>query len=121
MCKNWQKDLTKEERKVVDAAMEKLHTLIDTIEATGTPFEKIFNNDVIKYDVLGNNFFTFKYKGPSSTQVRILYHFKRTSENSYVLDIHDVYIKHKDLPKGKKNEYIRIFEQYVENYIKTHS
>lgn len=121
MCRNWDKELTKEERKVVDMAMDKLRTLINTIEATGTPFEKIFNNDVIKYDVLGHNFFTFKYKGPSSTQARILYRFNRINEQSYTLDIHKVYIKRKDFNKGKSNEYIRIFENYVNNYIKTHS
>ena len=114
MCKDWKKDLNKEEIKVVEKAMTKLRYLIDTVESTGTPFEKIFNNDTIKYDVLGNNFYTFKYKGLANTQARILYRFIRTSLDTYELEIHLVHIKRSDL--NIQRTYIDKFERYVKNY-----
>lgn len=114
MCKDWKKNHTKEEIKVVEKAMTKLRYLIDTVESTGTPFEKIFNNDTIKYDVLGNNFFTFKYKGLANTQARILYRFIRKDPDTYDLEIHMVYVKRKD--SNIQRTYIDEFERYVKKY-----
>ena len=42
------KKLDNKEKELVDRALKKLEKQIDIIESTGTPFEKIFNNDSIK-------------------------------------------------------------------------
>lgn len=40
-------------RQLTEKAMAKLDTQIKTLEEGGVKFEKLFNNDAIKYDVLG--------------------------------------------------------------------
>lgn len=111
MC-DWKKDITKEDLKLVDKAMTKLRHYIDEIENSGTPFELICNNDKIKYDILGNGFFVFKYTGPSRTQLRILYRFIRQEGNKYNLEIHKVYSK-KHTVNGFQNQYLKDFEIYL--------
>lgn len=115
MCKDWKKKLPVDEVRNVEAGMKKLRSMIEQLEGQGTPFEKIFNNDVIKYDILGNNFFVFKHHGKANSQVRILYRFVRNPDKSFDLEIHQVYIKRKDLGK-LQNAYLKDFEKYVKNY-----
>lgn len=113
MCKNtenWTKGLSEKEIKIVQQAMIKLHRMIDEYEKAGVLFEKIFNNDVIKYDVLGKNFYTFKAHGEDRAQLRILYRFIRTDEG-FDLECHKVMIKRRNDKK-----YIHDFEKYVMNY-----
>lgn len=111
MCKDWKKELTREEVKIVEIAMKKLKGLIDQFESSGTPFEKIFNNDVIKYKVMGNNFYVFKFQGASRTQARILYEFIRKPDG-YDLKVHSVYIKRS---YRFENEYFEQFRKYMES------
>ena len=40
------------------------------------PFEKIFNNESIKYDVFDKNFYIFKGHGRDKAQIRIKKHRK---------------------------------------------
>lgn len=115
MCKDWRKKYPVDEIRNVEAGIKKLRSMIEQIEASGTPFEKIFNNDVIKYDVLPKNFFVFKHHGKMNSQVRILYRFIRKPDNSFEIEIHQVYIKRKDLGK-LQNVYLKDFEKYVKNY-----
>lgn len=98
------------ERELINRAMLKLEKQITVIENGGTAFEKIFNNDAIKYDVLGYGFYTFKFVAENSSQLRILYRFVREND-SFVLECHKVEIKRRS---GK--EYIRKFEDYVKTY-----
>ncbi len=105
------KKLDNKEIELVDRALNKLEKQIDIIESTGTPFEKIFNNDSIKYDVLGKNFFTYKFVAENSSQIRILYRFVRNEDNSYIIECHKVEVKRRS---GK--EYIKKFEEYVKTY-----
>ena len=65
------KKLDNKEKELVDRALRKLENQINIIESTGTPFEKIFNNDSIKYDVLGKNFYTYKFVAENSSKIRI--------------------------------------------------
>ncbi len=105
------KKLDNKERELVDRALNKLERQIDVIEETGTPFEKIFNNDSIKYDILGKSFYTYKFVAENSSQIRILYRFVRNNDNSYDLECHRVEVKRRS---GK--DYIKKFENYVKGY-----
>lgn len=105
------KKLDNKEKELVDRALNKLERQIDVIEETGTPFEKIFNNDSIKYDILGKSFYTYKFVAENSSQIRILYRFVRNTDNSYDLECHRVEVKRRS---GK--EYIKKFENYVKGY-----
>lgn len=115
MCKDkdWKKKLPVDEIRNVESGIKKLKSMIEQHEAQGVPFEKIFNNDVIKYDILGKNFYTFKHHGKSNSQVRILYRFIRPTEKTFEIEVHKVYIKRKDL---SEKVYIHMFESYVRNY-----
>ncbi len=105
------KKLDNKEKELVDRALNKLKKQIDIIESTGTPFEKIFNNDSIKYDILGKNFYTYKFVAENSSQIRILYRFVRNENDSYTIECHKVEVKRRS---GK--EYIKKFEEYVKTY-----
>lgn len=107
------KKFTPSERKEIIRGFEKLNSLISVFEAEGIAFEKIFNNDKIKYDVLGKNFYTFKYSGKDRSQIRVLYRFVRSEDgkDKFLLEMHGVRIKRR---KGK--EYIQEFTDYVNNY-----
>lgn len=104
------KKLDNKEKELVDRALNKLENQINVIEATGTPFEKIFNNDSIKYDILGKSFYTYKFVAENSSQIRILYRFVR-KDKDYDLECHKVEVKRRS---GK--EYIKKFEEYVKLY-----
>ena len=104
------KKFDNKEQELINRALKKLERQITTFESTGTPFEKIFNNDAIKYDVLGKGFYTYKFVAENSSQLRILYRFVRT-DNGFDLECHKVEIKRRS---GKG--YIKDFEEYVKNY-----
>ena len=114
MCKDWKKKLPVDEIRNVERGISKLKSMIEQYEAQGTPFEKIFNNDVIKYDVLPKNFFVFKHHGTQNSQIRILYRFVRKPDKKFDIEIHQVYIKRKDL--NLQNTYLKDFEKFVANY-----
>jgi hypothetical protein len=105
------KKLDNKEKELVDRALNKLEKQINIIEETGTPFEKIFNNDSIKYDILGKGFYTYKFVAENSSQIRILYRFVRINSSSYDLECHKVEVKRRS---GK--DYIKKFENYVKTY-----
>lgn len=108
-CKEYEK-VNPELKKSIDKGMERLISLIKGKEENGEPFEKIFNNETIKYDVLSERFFTFKAHGPDSTQLRLLYEFKRDGNDTHI-------ILHKFFEKRRtNNKYITIFREYVKNY-----
>lgn len=108
-CKEYAK-LKPELKKCIDKEMERLISLIKATEESGTPFEKIFNNEVIKHNVLSEKFFTFKTHGPDSTQLRLLYEFKRDGENTYII-LHKFFVK-----RRTSNEYLTDFKEYAKNY-----
>lgn len=99
------------EKREVIKAFDKLKNLIDTEESYGTMFEQIFNNETIKYDILGSGFYTFKAQGRDRSQMRLLYHFSRLANGEYDLQLHKAYIKRRS---GK--EYMSEFASYVEEY-----
>ena len=99
------------EQELIIRAMNKLENQINVIESGGTRFEKIFNNDAIKYDILGTGFYTYKFVAENSSQLRLLYRFVRKENGDFVLECHRVEIKRRS---GK--DYIKKFEEYVKNY-----
>lgn len=108
-CKEYNK-LNHSLKKCIDKEMQRLISLIKDIESNGTPFEKIFNNEVIKHNVLSERFFTFKSHGPDSTQLRLLYEFRRENDKVYIA-LHKVFVK-----RRTSNEYLVDFKEYAKNY-----
>lgn len=102
------KKVSANERRAIDKGMEKLRCMIEQYEHQGQPFEKICNNDTIKYDILGGNFFTFKHQS-QQMPLRILYRFKRTKDD-FNLEVHMAYIK-----KYADKRYMKTFAEYVES------
>lgn len=100
------------EKKEIFKAFEKLRRMIEIKENYGVPFEKIFNNESLKYDVFQKGFYTYKAHGKDNAQIRILYRFIRLSERQFELEMHMVSIKR----RSDKN-YIKQFEKYVECYV----
>lgn len=106
------KKFSPSERKEIMKAFTKLEKMVITLENFGTPFENVYNNDALKYDILGDGFFTYKAQGKDNSQIRILYRFIRKSDNSYVIQMHKVYIKRRNT-----KEYMIEFNDYVKKYI----
>lgn len=102
------KKLDYKEKELTNRALKKLEKQIEQFESTGTPFEKIFNNDSIKYDVLGKGFYTYKFVAENSSQLRILYRFVRNEDNSWNIECHKVEVK-----RRTNKDYIKKFEEYV--------
>ena len=105
------KKLARKDEELMRRGMKKLEAMILQRENSGVRFEKIFNDDVIKYDVFKKNFYTFKFRGEDSSQLRILYRFVRNEDDSFNLECHLVEVKRRS---GK--EYIQKFEKYVANF-----
>ncbi len=99
------------EKKEIIKALKKLKQMIEIEESYGVPFEKIFNNETLKYDVLGNGFYTFKAHGRDKSQIRLLYRFIRISEQKFEIELHMVAIKRKT-----SKDYMKEFQNYVECY-----
>lgn len=99
------KDYSKESnevRKAIISSMEVLFDRINEYEKQGVCFERIFNDDKIKYDKHGK-FFTFKIQ-KSNMQLRILYSYLVYNNESVFL-IADYFIK-----KKNKKDYIKKFD-----------
>ena len=99
------KDYNKESnevRKAIISSMEVLFDRIKEYEKQGICFERIFNDDKIKYDKHGK-FFTFKIQ-KSNMQLRILYSYF-VYNNEPVFLIADYFVK-----KKNKKDYIRRFD-----------
>ena len=90
---------------MMDKGLQKLLRRIRQYESDGISFERIVNDDTVKYDILGNGFYTYKIQ-TTQMPLRILYRFVRT-KSDFVIEVHQVYQKH----KGK--EYIKNFENYA--------
>lgn len=96
----------------INKAFKKLKRMIAVKEQYGIPFEKIFNDETLKYDVLGNGFYTFKAHGRDKAQIRILYKFIRMPEQEFEVEMHMVLIK-----RRTDNEYMKEFQHYVACYV----
>lgn len=96
------------ERREIIKAFEKLKQMIAVKEQYGVPFEKIFDDEVIKYDILGKGFYTYKAHGRDKAQIRILYKFIRMSEQEFEVEMHMVLIK-----RRTDKEYMKEFQRYV--------
>ena len=83
-----------------------------SVWGNGQPFERIFNNESIKYDVFENNFYTYKFRYADNTQLRLLYHFVR-DKDKIIIELHQYAVKR----RNNKN-YIEVFEKYAKNYKK---
>lgn len=107
------KKFHKENEKTKEAINKALNKLCETImqfESEGTPFERIFNNEALKYDIFENNFYTYKFRYADNTQLRILYHFVR-KDGKIIIELHQYAVKR----RTNKN-YIDSFEKYARNY-----
>lgn len=105
MSKNFKK-VSSDEWKAVEKSVVKLKDKILQYEKSGTPFERIFNDDSVKYDAFGKGYYTYK----AQTQrfpLRILYRFVRTDGDS-TIQIHMAFCK-----KYNDNRYIDEFGKYA--------
>ena len=106
------KKFSPDERKEINKAFDKLKYLITEKERYGTEFECIYNDDSIKYDILGKGFYSFKARGKDRAQIRILYKFERINKKDYVLEMHMAVIKRRD-----DKTYMKDFQDYVNRYV----
>lgn len=98
---------------ITDKLVSRLKAYIDSFESSGIPFEKIFNNDKIKYDCYDNNFFCFKMHCDHHKTFRLLYRFIRKTVG-YNIEPHMLVLK-RDTNKSKR-EYLDQFEKYAKSY-----
>ena len=108
-CKDYDK-ASKQLKQTIDKALDKLIYLIEQKEKSGVSFEKIFNDDIIKYDILENNFFTFKFRYKDQTQLRLLYKFSRQND-IITIELHKFVIK-----RRTNKDYIKQFEKYSKEF-----
>ena len=112
-CKEYKK-ASPNLKKALEKGMEKLRDMIKDKEEHGEPFEKIFNNDAIKAHVLTDHCCTFKFHYADSTQLRMLYEFRRDG-NKVILTLHKFFEKRRTV-----KPYINDFKEYAkkieENY-----
>lgn len=101
----YKKDYNKESKEIRTAILDSVEMLNERIrmyELQGIGFNRIFNDDKVKYDKHGK-FFTFKCQ-KSNVQLRILYaYFVIENEPTYL--IADYFVK-----KKNKKDYIRKFD-----------
>jgi hypothetical protein len=60
-------------QKAIYNGVENIAKIILTYEQQGTPFNKVFNNDTLKYDQYKNGLFAYRHHDKSRTQLRLLY------------------------------------------------
>lgn len=100
-CKTYFKE-PKEVQKAIVNGMENLYGRIQNYESQNIDFNRIFNDDKVKYDKHGN-FYTFKFQ-KSNMQLRILYAYTFIDDTPTIL-VADYYIK-----KRTSKEYISKFD-----------
>ncbi|MCQ2467625.1 MAG: hypothetical protein MJ166_08920 [Clostridia bacterium] len=102
------KDYSKERSDVKRSITQAMHALVSRIDAykkSGVVFDRIFNDDKVKYDKHGD-FYTFKFKSPQNHQVRVLYAHLVVDGEEVILMV-GYYIKQRP-----SKEYIKIFDKF---------
>lgn len=102
ICKKDYNKESKEVKEAIRSSVEMLYERIKMYENQGITFNRIFNDDKVKYDKHGK-FFTFKIQ-KSNMQLRILYSYF-LDNNEAVFLIADYFIK-----KKNKKDYIKKFD-----------
>lgn len=100
-CKDFFKDSKEVQDAIIDG-VENLYTRIQNYEKQNIEFNRIFNDDKIKYDKHGQ-FYTFKFK-KSNIQLRILYSYI-IIDFKPVIVVADYFVK-----KRTSKEYIDRFD-----------
>lgn len=100
-------------QRYINNGLKKLYFQIQKIEESGTPFEKIFNNDDLIYDKIGN-YFTFKHHDADNTQLRILYSYEKTKNGERNLKL-----IHFSIKRNNNKEYIKFFTDYIKSFNET--
>ena len=106
-CKDYAKEKP-EVKKSIQKAMTRLAERILTYYQQGVTFNKIFNDDMTKYDKHGE-FYTFKAHDIGNTQLRILYACI-TYKDEIKIVVATYYVK-----RTNTKEYITHFSRY-KNY-----
>ncbi len=104
----YKKDFFKESVEVRNAivnAIDDLYTRIQLYQNQSIEFEKIYNDDKIKYDKHGDELFTYKCQ-KANVQLRILYGYK-VIHNEPIFLVADYAVK-----KKNNKKYIRMFDKY---------
>ena len=85
----YKKDFFKESvevRKAIIDSIYDLYTRIQLYQSQNIEFDKIYNDDKIKYDKHGNELFTYKCQ-KANVQLRILYGYKIIHKEKYTHSI----------------------------------
>lgn len=104
----YKKDFFKESvevRKAIIDSIYDLYTRIQLYQSQNIEFDKIYNDDKIKYDKHGNELFTYKCQ-KANVQLRILYVYKIIHKEPVFL-IADYAIK-----KKNNKKYIKVFDKF---------
>ena len=104
----YKKDFFKESvevRKAIIDSIYDLYTRIQLYQSQNIEFDKIYNDDKIKYDKNGNELFTYKCQ-KANVQLRILYGYKIIHKEPVFL-IADYAIK-----KKNNKKYIKVFDKF---------
>ncbi len=99
--KNYFKE-SKEIQTAIVKSMKELYKRINMYEDQNISFEKIYNDDIVKYDKHGK-FYTYKSQ-KLNVQLRILYSYLIINDTPIIL-IADFYVK-----KKNKKDYIKKFD-----------
>ena len=102
ICQKGYNKEPKEVKEAIRTSIEILYARIIKYEEQGVTFNRIFNDDKVKYDKHGK-FFTFKHQ-KSKMQLRILYSYF-IYDNEEVFLIADYFIK-----KRNNKDYIKKFD-----------
>lgn len=98
-----------DKRRFLEKAVNKLVSKISLYARNGIEFENIFNDDSVKYDILPNDFYTYKFQ-TTQFPLRLLYKVKRTNKD-FIIEIHKAQFK-----QNNNKGYIREFTDYAVNH-----
>lgn len=92
-----------ETRELILKALDKLKSKILLYDSQGITFDKILNDETVKYDKHGD-VYTFKFHGRDNAQLRLLYSCVYSNDTIYLI-VMDYHIKR----RNEKKSYITDF------------
>jgi hypothetical protein len=101
---------TSDLQKAIYNGVENIAKIISTYAQQGVTFNKVFNNDTLKYDQYKNGLFAYRHHDKSRTQLRLLYRVIETSDTC-AIELVSFYVK-----RNTTNEYISYFTKLSQQF-----
>ena len=98
------------QRNFIQSITELGRKIISKYEINGENFNNIFNDNSIKYDKHGNDFWVYKSHGKNNSQMRILYSCIQDSEYTYIFVI--------DYMEKRKGNMGRCVKDHIQKFSK---